>query len=125
MFSLLIFKHHSGPPFTVIVNSSHHNCPVKSLSAYFVLRGQSTGPLFVFQDSKPVSSQYFSHIFKRCLVLLDLDCTYFKPHSFRIGAATHAFSTGASMETIQQLGRWKSNAFRKYIRVNCVNTTVV
>jgi hypothetical protein len=40
-----------------------------------------------------------------------------KGHSFRIGAATAAAIQGASDEDIQRMGRWKSQAFKRYIRI--------
>ena len=39
----------------------------------------------------------------------------FNTHSLRIGAATSAAIAGASSRRIQQLGRWRSQAFRAYI----------
>lgn len=41
----------------------------------------------------------------------------YKGHSFRIGAASHAADRGLSDAQIRALGRWKSNAFQRYIRV--------
>jgi hypothetical protein len=41
----------------------------------------------------------------------------YKAHSFRIGAATHAASRGYSDQDIQIMGRWHSDAFKKYIRI--------
>jgi len=39
-----------------------------------------------------------------------------KAHSFRIGFATEASHTGYSTETIMSLGRWKSDAYKLYLR---------
>ena len=39
---------------------------------------------------------------------------YYKGHSSRIGAATYAM-------TIKLMGRWSSNAYRKYIRIPVIN----
>jgi hypothetical protein len=44
-------------------------------------------------------------------------------HSGRIGGATHLWENGASMEMIMQAGRWKSDAFLKYIR-NTVSSAI-
>ena len=46
-----------------------------------------------------------------------LDPTKYKAHSFRIGAATTAADMGMSETHIQLMGRWKSTAFRRYIRI--------
>ena len=38
-----------------------------------------------------------------------------------IGAATTAAMRGLSDEEIQRMGRWKSQAFRKYIRITMLH----
>ncbi|XP_072050355.1 uncharacterized protein [Amphiura filiformis] len=54
--------------------------------------------------------------------LIGLDPEYFSPHSFRIGAATAAAMGGINDEKIKEMGRWKSSAFRLYIRpINMCN----
>jgi len=111
------FKHHTGPPVSIRVQPSKQKCPVKALSDYMAMRPSQPGYLFIFMDAQPISSQYFTKVFNRCLDYLSLDKKYFKPHSFRIGAATNAFLRGVSMEKIQQMGRWQSQAFRKYVRI--------
>lgn len=75
----------------------------------------------MFQDKSPVSSHYFNQQLKISLNYLDYDTKLYKGHSFRIGAATSAKSKGISDEQIQLLGRWKSNAYRKYIRIPLLN----
>ena len=41
----------------------------------------------------------------------------FAGHSFRIGAATVAHMKGIEDSTIMTLGRWKSNAYQRYVRI--------
>ena len=84
---------------------------------YLSLRGFSNGPLFMTPNGTAVSrhsfTQILSLVFQRC----DLDSSKYKGHSFRIGAATFAAENGFSDVQIRAMGRWKSDAFRKYIRI--------
>ena len=39
---------------------------------------------------------------------------FYSGHSFRLGAAQQAANTNFTLEDIQELGRWRSQAFRLY-----------
>ena len=41
---------------------------------------------------------------------------HFRSHSFRMGAASTAFSLGVPVEVIKRMGRWRSDALLRYIR---------
>ena len=90
-------------------------CPVQSLLDYFAHRGLADGPLFQTRDGHAISRKMFTDhlaiIFRMC----GLDANRYKGHSFRIGAATFAAECGFSDAQIRLMGRWKSDAFRKYI----------
>ena len=47
---------------------------------------------------------------------LTVDSSRYKSHSFRIGGACHAAEKGYSDAQIRALGRWKSYAFKVYLR---------
>lgn len=123
--TMVDFKHHRGkPPVTFHLKANKENpqlCAVSAMWEYKALRGNCDGPLFMFQDKSPVSRHYFNQQLKISLNYLDYDTKLYKGHSFRIGAATLAKSKGISDEQIQLLGRWKSNAYRKYIRIPLLN----
>ena len=68
----------------------------------------------LFQDLGSVPSFPLILFIKLCV----LNPSVYKGHSFRIGAASHAAERGMSDAQIRILGRWKSNAFLKYIRVS-------
>lgn len=47
---------------------------------------------------------------------LGLDTKLYKTHSFRIGAASNAWASGASQQSIAIEGRCKSSCLHNYIR---------
>lgn len=74
------------------------------------------GPLFCHQNLEPITVYQFNTELSRCLTFCGLDTKKYKGHSFRIGAASHAADKGFSDAQIRTLGRWKSDAFKSYIR---------
>jgi hypothetical protein len=107
-------------PITFEIHSNPHSnfCPVSSLKQYLDHFGHTSGPLFQFISGHPVTYQYITQHLRRTIAFLGLDPNLYKGHSFRIGAATHAASLGYSENYIQKLGRWKSNAIRRYVRIS-------
>lgn len=112
------FKHSKGDKKVLFIKANHScACPVSALNAYVQLRKTAHGPLFGFMDGTPVSRTYFSSQLKLSLNWAGLDHAHYKGHSFRIGAASSAAQQGFSDEKIKLMGRWSSNAFKKYIRI--------
>ena len=99
-----------------LVANIRNPCIVSIMSKYLSLRDYAPGPLFVF-NGKPVSQSFFKNIFQSALCATGLNNTHIKTHSFRIGAVTTALMKGYTYPQIQQMGRWKSQAFKNYIRV--------
>ncbi|MES9882606.1 MAG: site-specific integrase [Sedimenticola sp.] len=89
---------------------------VRALETYLAVRGKAPGPLFLHHNKKPVTRGAFDHLLHRALAFCRLDSSRYKGHSFRIGAATVAAQNNLSDAQIRDLGRWSSNAFRRYIR---------
>ena len=58
---------------------------------------------------------FFTENLHRSLIWSGHTPKTYKVHSFRIGAATTASMMGVSEEHIQRMGRWRSQAFKKYI----------
>ena len=113
------FKHNtSNRPFTVLIESepSEPFCPVQLLLDFLKLRGFDRGPLFLFSSGEAVSINHFNTALRQALTFCGLDCSRYKSHSFRIGAACHAAEKGFSDAQIRALGRWSSDAFKVYIR---------
>ena len=116
-------KHLIGPPISVSVPTAGGSyCPVASINRYIALRGQAPGPLFCLGGGHPVTPNMFNSWLASSLSHSSLSSLPIKSHSFRIGAATHAAAVGYTDAQIQKMGRWKSNAFRKYIRISSFQT---
>jgi hypothetical protein len=117
------FKHHKGPPVSINVPAANSPlCAVLALHQYVAIRGGAPGPLFAFPDATPISPRLFSTYLSSSLAWCDLGGANIKPHSFRIGAATFAAARGYTSCQIKKMGRWNSNAFEKYIRINTFAT---
>jgi hypothetical protein len=110
----------NNQPVTIILSPSKTStiCPVQALHDYLKIFRHSSGPLFVFQSGAPVMHSFVVQQLKVALAYCDLNPQQYKGHSFRIGAATEAAKLGYSENFIQQLGRWQSNAIKRYLRIN-------
>lgn len=92
-------------------------CPVAALREIYKGDPWAEGaPLFSGLEPRTALSRdmFISHL-KALLASLGLDSTRYSGHSFRRGAATSAAVAGYSDNEIQQLGRWRSDAYRLYI----------
>ena len=90
-------------------------CAVHALLAYLAIRGDGPGPLFLCQNGQPLSRTLLTNWLRQIMASSGISGN-FSSHSFRIGAATVAGRNGIPGHLIQELGRWKSNAFQSYIR---------
>lgn len=92
-------------------------CPVSLLIQYLRKRGNTSGMLFCDVTGNPIRRTNFDTQLKSALSFCGLSPQGYKGHSFRIGAATTAAEEGVPDSIIRLRGRWKSDAFKKYIRV--------
>jgi hypothetical protein len=79
----------------------------------------STAPLFPggpgFTDA--LRGGEFAKVLARCVAATpELVGVKLLPHSFRIGGAMALFEAGAPDSVIMMMGRWRSDAFRAYLR---------
>ena len=95
-------------------------CPVKAVVAYMSCRPSVGHAFFQTFGALPLTRYEFGKMIKRCMKFWSLPTECFSSHSFRIGAATFAAMSGCSDEQIQSMGRWSSNTFRRYIRIDMV-----
>ena len=112
------FKHnYTGRPFSLLIYRNTAYCPVQLLLDYLALRGNQAGALFLNVDGHPLSRAIFVEQLSLAFKFCGFDPQFYKGHSFRIGAATLAAHQGFSDAQIRLMGRWKSDSFKKYIRV--------
>ena len=121
MYKIILksFKHAISGQCTTI--ELHRSDGIKHLAAYLEIRPKVGGPLFVFPDGIAISKNFFNCCLRKSLKFIGLSSGNYKSHSFRIGSATHSASLGASDDLIMRMGRWKSNAFLRYIRLPSLN----
>ena len=100
----------------VVSKTDQPLCPVAALLAYLVARGMEEGPLFKLGE-QPLTRQMLVTELRRALRSAGLDPEKYAGHSFRIGAATAAAACGVPVDVIKTLGRWKSQAYKPYVRI--------
>ena len=125
--TLLNFKHNkSRRPVTLELQKQARDiCPVTLMGQYLKVRTHKKGPLFVFPDGGPISQLFFGKQLAKVLNASGYSPNKYKGHSFRIGGATAAASSGCSELKIQAMGRWKSGAFRRYIRIPTIQSHTI
>ena len=116
--TFLAYKHNTGRPFSLLIHATpgQPTCPLAHVRTYTAIRGLVPGPLFVDSRGQPVTRAHFNEQLKHALRFRNYPLDQFSSHSFRIGAATTAAAQGTPDNQIQQMGRWRSDAFKKYIR---------
>jgi site-specific recombinase XerD len=114
----LSYKHSNNLTPTLLLHPStdKNYCPVDSMYKYLKMRGTSIGPIFIDSFRKPIQREQFSLFLKQCLALAGLSPNEYNTHSFRIGRATQMAMDQVPENDIRTAGRWKSNAYIKYVR---------
>jgi len=91
-------------------------CLIKEIFLYLGKRNKQLGPLFITKEGKGWTRAMFHAGLKSLIDDLKLDKHCYNTHSFHIGAETLASLAKIPDSHIQILGRWRSNAFNRYIR---------
>lgn len=110
------YKHSQGVKPVIRIPATPHPCPIQALIQFFKFRGSSPGFIYITQDGSLLTRDRFSKFLSNSLRYAGFDPSQYNPHSFRIGAASEAAEQGFSALQIRDMGRWKSDAFHKYIR---------
>ncbi len=115
--TLFCWKHSKGTPVCIKIKRQFSRlCPVAALIKFLLVRGLHKGNLFCHSDGSPVLYSWYRQRFNALIKIARLDSNL-KPHSARIGAATHAAAIGVSEELIKRWGRWASGAYKAYIKL--------
>lgn len=91
-------------------------CPVALWQDYSKVRPKIVGPAFCHYNGSPITRYQFVAVLKKSLLRAGIDCKCYSSHSFRIGRASTLSMEGVPDNIIRSLGRWKSEAYRTYIR---------
>ena len=94
-------------------------CPFEILQRFIKIRPKSkkkSEQFFVFSDNSPVKASHVRAILKTCLARLKLNPSLYTVHGMRAGRSLDLLKYGVSVETIKQMGRWKSNAVFTYLK---------
>jgi len=110
------FKHSNGSQAKLRIPAQQFPCPVQSLLHFLRHRGTNPGHLFVTPLKQTLSRHQLAQFLHLVVQYAGYNPVKYNTHSFRIGAATHAASQGFTPLQIQQMGRWKSDAFYQYLR---------
>lgn len=95
-------------------------CPVQAWLSFSKCSKAQPGPLLVHADGQPLSRFQFTGVLRKALSQARLPSHQFASHSFRIGAATEAATSGLPPGVIKRIGRWRSEAYKRYIRRSIV-----
>lgn len=76
----------------------------------------TSSPLFQLASGAALTKPYFISRVRSALSSIGIDATRYSGHSFRAGAATTGALVGMTDYELQLLGRWSSDAYRRYIR---------
>lgn len=92
-------------------------CPVRAIINYIGIRPPDPGPLFVRTSGTPLTRAYLVSCLQAAIRQAGREDSAYNGHSFRSGAATTAAQNGLEDSLIQTLGRWRSDAFKLYIKI--------
>ena len=105
----------------IMISSSRDKviCPCRAMLAYLaqLRKPLASAPLYQWYDGSPLKRQRFVTLLKLALQQCGYDPRCYNSHSLRMGAATLAAKQGFSEDAIKRLGRWKSSAYRHYVKL--------
>jgi integrase len=121
---VIYFRHTKTDQYGIgtSVNINLNNCSFDNISlaetlwSYKRLRPNTSVQFLCHIDGTPLTPYQFRYMLNKSLSFIGESTHQLKSHSFRIGGATYLYSKGVSEQRIKEIGRWKSPAFKGYIR---------
>lgn len=104
----------------VVGATADATCPVRALRAFLQIRQPFGQPLYAFADGRPLQPAEVNRLLGVALPGLPVSS-----HSLRIGAATEAGKRGLPGYAIKAAGRWRSEAFHRYVRQDEESTMAI
>lgn len=92
-------------------------CPCRLIKTFIKIRPNYVGSLFCHFDGSPLTRYQFVCVLKKALSLAGFNTDGYTSHSLRIGMASTLFTEGVPESRIMELGRWKSGAYKRYLRL--------
>ena len=114
--TLKSYKHSSEEATFLVPAIGGEFCPVKAIENFLLLRGAHAGTVFVNPVGKPYTRAMVAKHLKENIGALGRNPIHYNTHSLRIARVTQMALAGVPVEVIKRTGRWKSNAFMKYVR---------
>ena len=112
-------KVHKGPlpQFVHLYKQPNRACPVTAFIKYAEVQPAKGEQFFIKVDGTPINSGDLANMLCRLLELLNVLHQHFKLHSLRIRNSLHLHLSAVPVHKIKEIGRWSSDAFRRYIHV--------
>ena len=104
---------------TSTTNETNQFCPYQLLRNYTNIRPEyksEAEPFFVLSDSSPITPELARNTLKSLLKDAGLNEDLYNFHSLRAGRAVDLLKMNLDVETIKQIGRWRSNSVFTYLK---------
>ncbi|CAF1636364.1 unnamed protein product [Rotaria magnacalcarata] len=90
----------------------------RSISKLFGHLSSNSSPLFIMPTGRTLTRTEFVKRLREVISSFGINSPLYSGHSLRIGAASTAAKAGLPIYLIKILGRWSSEAYRRYISVS-------
>ena len=94
-------------------------CLYQKLRSYIKVRGKACAineQFFVFTDGSPVAASHVCKVLRATIKSAGFKHKLYNTSGFRGGRAVDLMKFGVSVETIEQIGRWKSNVVFRWFK---------